>query len=228
MTKIRIAFVLLAFGLGSCNQEGFKTYESGNYCQFVEKSTDSVSLSFFFYPGKTEVEYPIVVQLAGTPSSKALKYKVVVDEALSSAIEGTHVELPEVMEFKPNSVVDTCWVKLLRTTDLTTTEKRLVLRVESIEGMQSGAVTNSTAIIRFSDMVPETRPTWFWPSYFGPYSVKKLLLFIEVTGQTDLSDVPQSQWRIYALQLRYYLEEQKAQGNTIYEEDGSEMTVPLG
>lgn len=222
-----LLFVFFALGIWSCDEEGFKTYDSGNYCQFAEEVEDSTSISFFFYPGKDVVEYPIVVELAGKPSSTALTYKIVVDN-VSSAVEGTHVELPEVMEFEPYQVVDTCWIKLLRASDLTTSEKRLILRVESSQAVQPGAELNTTAIIRVSDMIPSEAPSWFWKSYFGDYSVKKFQLFIEVTGQTDLTDVSRNLWRIYALQLRYYLEEQKAQGKTIYEEDGSEMTVPLG
>ena len=65
--------------------------------------------------------------------------------------------------------------------------------------------------------------------YFGPFSEKKMKLLLEVLG-LEISDfneeMPYTQAKAYGQKFDRYLKEQKAAGNTVYEEDGvTEMTA---
>lgn len=64
--------------------------------------------------------------------------------------------------------------------------------------------------------------------YFGPFSEKKMKLLLEVLG-LEISDfneeMPYTQAKAYGQKFDRYLKEQKAAGNTIYEDDGTEMTA---
>lgn len=64
--------------------------------------------------------------------------------------------------------------------------------------------------------------------FFGPFSEKKMKLLLEVLG-LEISDfneeMPYTQAKAYGQKFDRYLKEQKAAGNTIYEDDGTEMTA---
>ena len=74
------------------------------------------------------------------------------------------------------------------------------------------------AIVRVSDKM--SQPDW-WNrgivnDYLGAYSDDKYTLFIIVTKQTDLSEASPAEKRAYALQFKYWLEDQEKAGVTEY------------
>ena len=108
-------------------------------------------------------------------------------------------------------------------------EYRIVLRLIDTKQLLCGQINYTIAIIRLNDKI--TRPDWWdnyivW-DYLGAYTDKKFSLFIEVTGKADLTEASDSDKRVYALQFKYWLQAQKKQGNTVWEDDGTEMTVPV-
>lgn len=229
---MRYLFVIITLiCLYSCEEAKFATYEADNYVQFTNALKDSTIISFTYYPGKDELLLPLPVEMSGHLVTQNLEYKVVVDKELSTAVEGTHFELPTSMNIKASAVSDTCWLKLKKTPEMKTEEFRIVLRMVDSESLLRGPLSNSIAIVRVNDKL--TKPDW-WNNnvkayYLGVYSDKKYQLFIEVTGKADLTGIPDSELRTYALQFKYWLAEQKAQGNTIREDDEkqTEMTVAV-
>lgn len=213
----------------SCQEASFSTYETKNYVQFVSSLEDSTVVSFTFYPEQNEILWPLPVEISGIPVEQKLSYRIIVDKERTTAIEGTHFDLSADMDIKPWAVRDTCWLKLKRMPEMKTKEFRIVLRIIDSRELLQGQLDYSIAIIRVNDKI--TQPGW-WDGnivqfYLGEYSDKKFSLFIEVTGKADLSDVSKSELRMYSLQFKYWLQEQKEKGNTIKEDDGEEMTVRI-
>lgn len=227
MRYVIMIIILLCFC--SCQEAKFTTYDADNYVQFTRSLEDSTVVSFTFYPGEDELLWALPVEISGIPVESELQYNVVVDKELSTAIEGTHFELLPEMNINPLSVRDTCWLKLKRKPEMKNEEFRIVLRIVDSEVLLRGPLAYSIAIVRVNDKI--TRPDW-WnedvvDNYLGTYSDKKYSLFIEVTGKADLTDASDSEYRMYALEFKYWLQAQKAQGNIIREEDNREMTVKV-
>lgn len=224
---IMIVFVWL-YG---CQESEFTTYESANYVQFVRSLEDSTTVSFTFYPEQDELLWPLPLEITGVPVDQVLNYKVIVDEEYSTAIEGLHFELLPEMNIKPLAVGDTCWIRLIKTPEMKTKEFRIVLRLVDSEMLLRGQLDYSIAVIRVNDKI--SRPDWWDDNvvwyYLGEYSDKKFSLFIDVTGVSDLTGASDAILRKYSLQFKYWLQAQKAQGNTIREDDAnnSEMTVEV-
>lgn len=221
--------ILFLLWLYSCREKDFIIYDSENYIQFISALKDSTTVSFTFYPRKDELLWPLPVEMSGAPIKEDLKYNVVIDKERTTAIEGKHFELLPEMSIQANNVVDTCWLKLNRTPDMKNHEFRIVLRLSDTKQLLRGQINYTIAVIRVNDKI--TRPDW-WDGditqyYLGKYSDKKFSLFIEVTGKADLTESSDSEKRVYSLQLKYWLQAQKEQGNTIWEDDGTEMTVPV-
>ena len=255
MNKILIFSIIFLslVGLSSCSQEEIKTYKDTDNIYFSRAyfplfSTDPVidSTGFSFgleNPSVKEKVYKLVVRVQGTVSTVDRKIKVTVDPS-STAILGTHFTLPENIVFHAGKEVDTIPVTVKRTTDMKTNKFTLVLNLEENEffstKMQSkviNVITKKTiSYIRFKLTVEDqlTQPKGWVAGFFGPFSAKKFYLMCDLMhldptifnmspGGPGLS-VPDVQY--YQNFMKRYLIDQKASGNTIYEENGTEMFFP--
>ncbi|MBO9632090.1 MAG: DUF4843 domain-containing protein [Chitinophagaceae bacterium] len=219
------AFVLLT----SCKKEGIGTYGSNRYVQFVSGIRDSVSLSFFYHPGKDEVKLAMPVKLLGPLLTEDQAYQL---EAMPAEGDATTANYSlQTQVFKKGVVKDTAWVTLKKTPELDTKDLRLVLKVTGNKELTPGQTDNIYKVIRITAKV--SKPSW-WDSnmdiyYMGRYSEKKFRLFMDVTGVGDLTPYDNNQRLIYMLQFKYYLIEQKTNGTPVFMEDGADMlsTVPL-
>ena len=203
-----IAVVLALLTVFGCQEEELTTYSGDYFVQFENDLSDSTSISFMFYPGKTYMDYAIPLELVGIASDKNLTYSVVADPEFTTAT-AKHYSLPEEQIFHAGRYVDTLYVRLNNTEDLSETSVRILLRIESTSDLLVGKIEQSVAIIWVTNTL--AKPSW-WDSdidsyYLGTYSNKKYELFIEVTGIHDMSDLDDSEKRSYALQLKQYLEE---------------------
>ena len=109
-------------------------------------------------------------------------------------------------------------MKLNRTADMKEDEFRIVLRLKDNGNFTVIPSDNDYAIVRVSDKM--SQPDW-WDrgivnDYLGTYSDDKYTLFIIVTNQTDLSEASPAEKRAYALQFKYWLEDQEKAGVTEY------------
>ena len=77
-------------------------------------------------------------------------------------------------------------------------------------------------IIRFSAL--KSRPLWWndkiTDEYLGPYTEKKLDVFMEITGVGDLTGLDENRIRSLAVQFKYKLIEEAEKGNIIQDENG--------
>lgn len=216
--------------LGSCSKEEILTYNNNTSERFIyfEKSeADSSDISFFTYPGESEINFPIVVNSSGF-SNQDEEYKIVVMDEYTTAVFSDY-EIPDKLIFKAGAIKDTCYIKLKYSSKLDANKVRVVIKLENNENFMEGESTNQVAIIWFHNII--SQPDWWTAAvtsyYLGTYSDLKYSLFSNIVG-VDLTDADESTIRHYALVFKLYLEEQKAAGNTILEVDGTEMTVVAG
>ena len=216
MNKIYVIFLVLVFF--SCSEEKIMRYNAPeNYIRFTNAYWDSVRVSFVNYPTENSFEVKLPVEITGSVLASALDYEVVVDKDASTGIEGTHFSLERVT-FGAGVFSDTLRMKLNRTADMKEGEFRIVLRLKDNENFTVIPSDYDYAIVRVSDKM--SQPDW-WNrgivnDYLGAYSDDKYTLFIIVTKQTDLSEASPAEKRAYALQFKYWLEDQEKAGVTEY------------
>ena len=225
--KKYILYILGLLFFVSCQEEKLETFSGDRYISFSKSvETDSISLSFFFYPGQEKVYVPLELSLAGLPLNKDLEYKIEVNEEHTTA-DSKFFKLPDNLIFEKGKIKDTINIELVNFPELKEKEVKLVLNVVENENFTPGAISYRYAKIIFTDMV--SQPVWWdWivTRYtLGEYSEKKFRLFMEVTGIGDLFGLHASEIRSYAIQFKYYLLKEKEEGRTVYEDDGAEMEV---
>lgn len=229
MKNIIGIFLLLMFA--SCNTEGFKTYDGGNFLSFSKNfEKDSTMVSFFFHPGETELTVPLKIDLSGLPLSEEKEYKVMVVPGETTA-NAANYKLEGPFKFRANRDADSLYLKVIKSDDLDTKKLNLVIEILENESFTPGVSSHGKAKIVLTSIA--SKPDW-WNStieraYLGKYSDKKFQLFILVSGVTDLTGRTPSEITAWALALKYYLQKHIDAGNPpIYDEDNNEvMKVPV-
>lgn len=223
-TKILLAAALI---VAACAKENIPTYKevSGErYIYFAKAEQDSSDVSFYSYPGQKVIEYPIVVKSTGYSTSEGT-FSVKVLKEYTTAGDGDY-SLAEKFIFRPESQVDTFYVKLSYSSKLDNEKVRIVLELEETPDFKLGMTDSRVAIIWFHNNL--VKPSWWSSSvsayYLGPYSDAKYKLFLEVV-KVDLDGADNSLIRHYTLVFKKYLEDRKAAGNPALEDDGTEITV---
>ncbi len=256
MNKILILSIIFVSFLGftSCEKEGIETYQDTDNIYFsnalyapngiTEPVRDSTGFSFSLdRPAITGRIFKIPIRVQGNLSDIDRKVKLTVDPS-STAIQGTHFTLPQEIYLHAGKQVDTVDVTFFRTPDMKTNQYTLVLNLEENEWfttkMQSKVVNSITGKtmsfirckITFDDKL--TQPPGWYAAYLGVFTAKKFFLMCELMdlnpemfaqklGAPGLT-VPDVTY--YQNFMKRYLADQKKSGNTIYEEDGSEMFLP--
>ncbi|MDQ6470827.1 DUF4843 domain-containing protein [Flavobacterium sp. LHD-80] len=247
--------LLSILGLASCDQDGIETYSGSDSIYFAPSVygisdgattaiTDSIGLTFAL--DKAEIvgrTYNIPVRVQGKSSDVDRKVKVVIDPK-STAIAGTHFKIPENFVIPAGTVVNDLPVTINRTADMKQKGFLLILNLEENESFNTNMksrvinkLTNkSISFITFKLSIDDklTQPIGWYVPYLGVFSAKKFFLMCELIhlepamfnqklGSIGLS-IPDIMY--YQAFMKRYLADQKASGNTVYEEDGKEMVFP--
>ncbi|QEC43665.1 DUF4843 domain-containing protein [Pseudobacter ginsenosidimutans] len=212
----------------SCKKDEIELYKGDEYIQFSKNYTDSSAFSFLALPDEDEGAMPLTVELIGKPVDKDRQYKITVVKEASTAEEGNYA-LPSGFTLPANSIADTAWITIKKTPAISVKPLRLVLRITPTDDFRQGQTDYSIAIINISNVIAQPgwwkeRVEWY---FLGDYSNKKYQLFIQVTGKVDLNPANEPELRNYTILFKNYLLMEKDAGRTVYEEDGSEMTVAL-
>lgn len=225
-SKILLAAAVVAVA-AACARENIPTYEEsagGRYIYFSKAEKDSSDVSFYSYPGQKVIEYPVVVKSTGY-STVAGKYSVKVLDEYTTA-QDSDFSLPDEFTFRPESDVDTFYVRLNYSSKLDKEKVRVVLELDKTADFGLGMTDSRVAIIWFHNNI--VKPGWWTSSvtsyYLGTYTEAKYKLFLEVV-KVDLDGADNSLIRHYTLVFKKYLEDRKAAGNPALEDDGTEMTV---
>lgn len=215
------------FNAVGCSEDEIMTYSDKDYILFSHYMQDSISFSFLPYPTLNEKECKFEVRLIGSPSDRDREYKISVMKEFTDAPEGSYV-LPQKSVLKAGEVVDSCVIILKKTAELSKTTRRLTLRLEETPDFALGQSNRLATIINISNKI--SKPEWWNATidrtWLGAYSDKKYELFIMVNNgkvTLDLNDTYEI--RSCTLKLKNYLKQQAEKGQTVYEEDGTQMTV---
>ncbi len=201
-------FILLLglLSLFACKEDELELYKADNYLDFVQNSEkDSLSLSFFFHPGKDEIKIPLEIALTGDLLNEDKEFKLSIDE--SSIATEDDVLFPEKFVFGANKTIDTVYFTLKKSAKLESDTCKLVLRIDDNNNFKRGIKEYSLRKIYFTSVV--SKPLWWDVEieniYLGEFTPAKYNLFCKVTGVSDLSDSKPSMIRQYALTFKRYL-----------------------
>lgn len=235
----------------SCKKQSLLTYDVSDNIYFNYKAggiiTDSTNISFATRVSSVKDSiFKLPVAITGTPKDHDRTYRVMVVDSNTTAVIGTHFILPATFTFRAGRVIDSLPIKLLRTADLQSKVIALKLAltpgndfITDIKTMFSsiGGEVNILAFkLKVSDILTQgTSWTSAFAPYFGTFSVKKIRLINQITGMPldypatyafDLQSIAKR--TVYAITMSQYLREQKAAGNTVYEDDGiTEMKMAV-
>lgn len=225
-SKILLAVAVTVMAM-ACAKEQIPTYSEaagGRFIYFSKAEKDSSDVSFYSYPGQTSIEYPVVVKSTGYSTEDRSFSVKTLDEYTTAG--SADFSLPDRFTFRPESEVDTFYVRLNYSPKLDKEKVRIVLELEETSDFKLGMTDSRVAIIWFHNNL--VKPGW-WTStvssyYLGPYSEAKYKLFLEVV-KVDLDGADNSLIRHYTLVFKKYLEDRKSAGNPALEDNGTEMTV---
>ncbi|HTJ13731.1 MAG TPA: DUF4843 domain-containing protein [Dinghuibacter sp.] len=234
-------FLLVVLAMAACKKDTLLTYSPPDNIYFdygaaLNNPVDSLGVSFAYSPATVRDSILVIpVAVTGSPSGHDRSYGIVVDPA-SSAVAGTHYELPDSFVFRAGHVLDTLSVTLLRAQDLQDTTRFLILHLHAGKDFSTGmpfiyngsdTVSTLTFTIALSDQLT---PGPYWTSvftpYFGTFSVRKVQLMNQVVGMplnfwVNLNNLNLSaQASYFAITMSRYLKNQALAGDTIYEADG--------
>lgn len=245
-----IGLSLLVLGLvTSCKKETLTTYNTADNIYFKYTVTgnfiDTANFSFGYSPLTTQDSvFRIPVFVTGAPSDHDRVYNIGVVTENTTAIAGTNYVLPSPAIVRAGRLVDTLTIQFLRAANLQQGARTLQIRLEPSDELKTGVtsfatnVTGELNILNFrfnitDNIGPGNYWTGIFQTYFGNFSVKKVRLINAIAGMpldyyttgwlTDLNlSARATTWAIFTTR---YLSDQKAAGNTILDEDGTEMMM---
>jgi len=200
---------------------------------------DSTILSFSLAKVQDSI-VNMVIKTTGAKQDTDRPYKLVINTN-SDAIAGNHYEILNKSFFiKKNQLSDTVKIKFFRKVDLQA--KTFLLSFDLLENENFSIemkyrLLNGTkkklSLINYRWYINDIikKPGRWQDDSFGVFTRKKLLLMAEILGvEPAYLDTSVSLPEIYAFGkfMQRYLNEKKVAGNTVYEENGSEMVMGPG
>ncbi|WP_159451859.1 DUF4843 domain-containing protein [Sphingobacterium psychroaquaticum] len=213
-------------------------FETNRPLKFQGEILKDSTIIEFAATNLTDSIQPIVIATLSKPENVDRSYILKVDPK-STAIEGTHYEfVTKDFVISKNEIQDTVFIKWSKKPEMANTEFKLYLYIESNENfntdMKDRVINPNTgekiSHIKYQiiahDMIP--KPVYWLDSFYGPFTRKKFLLMCEVFDMEplyfiNLMDI--SEMTALAKMMHRYLNEQKAAGNIIYEDNGTPMTM---
>lgn len=247
MNSIKMVFIFSLFILFSCTKE-LKKYDGINSIYFVASIdpttngvTDKTEMSFgLSSPSQVDSIIGIPVRVLGVPSGADREYRFRVIDS-STAKKGKDYDFVNTkFIMKAGAVTDTIKIKLYRTAILTDTALSIALKLEANENFATkmDSLSDNTATGQKLSYISHTvyvsdvlrKPRYWSPSSFGDYSKKKLLLICQLMNITPLyleisTPTLQSEIVYFGKFVQNYLNDRKAKGDIIYEDDGAEMVM---
>lgn len=250
-----ISLVGIILSCLACSESEIETYSGEDSIYFtypvygnsafeqtvISKAFDSLEVSFAYEaPENVEFLHKIPVAVQGQVADYNRVYRVGVTNN-STAQEGVHYELKKEQVFEAGQNLDSLEITLLRTPDMKT--DTITLTVELIpnddflvlmKDRELNAITGEHMdVTKFNLHITDILNTpGGWYAYFlGTFSVKKLFLMcdlLNIEPEIFTSFRSFGEYQYYGSFMQRYLDEQKEAGNTVYEEDGTEMVMGLG
>ena len=239
--------LLLSIVVTACEEISTETFSGKDSIYFTwaedgpgnKLPTDSVGVSFIFEPiSVTDTIFKVPVSVQGHVSSKDRVINVSVSN--STAVKGQHFDLPNEILLRANRATDSIPVTFYKTSEMDTQTFIVMLKLEpnqdfdtemrsTIEDQITGEERSFSTMSVSVNNIP-VRPR-YWSIYsLGVFTIKKLRLM------SELLDIPldhytrprtSAELKYHSVFMTRYLNEKKAMGETIYEDDGTEMSMSL-
>lgn len=236
-----IPLVLAIACFAGCEYEDLQTFKESPDAYFLahrdyEEENDSINIAFFYLPVE-QVTKELTIRVTGPLSDKDRHVSVRAAES-STAVAGTHYNMPATVLIPAGKETGTLTVEVMRSPDLT---DELLLLLEIVPNQDFGARVASVLTSDMKESIQITsytirisnnviKPSLWMDGYFGAFSPKKLFLICDLNYVTparldgaldeDGNMISPGSFFIFARFTRFYLEEQRQAGNTIMEEDG--------
>lgn len=230
MKIFRIIVLGLWIGVCACSEDDLSGYESDSYIYFSKKTADSTIFSFAYDKSQTVGNVDLKLNIVSNIEDRNRAFAVQFLPEESTAVEGTHFELPESGQFvMANDSVG--YFKLtVKKGDLGNNYVLAVFELVDTDDFKVGLKSNKKARVIISNQL--NRPEW-WNSWhetdgLGLYSTEKYQAFIEEMGIYDLTQekdggtLDYSEVRVLILKFKRILVSAPR-----LEADGSTMTVEM-
>ncbi len=236
--KKYLILVATVFILFSCKKTELITYEGENVILFgvdedlkTSKGVDSLMLNFTKLDDTIGfMTFKIPVFRMGIPQNSEVSYNIHVNKQLSNAVQGQDFFIADHSSFKANLSTDSVELKIVRSKNLATGTKKIVLELDSSSKInkQYPLVNSNTLsnrlIIYMTDYID---PPEKWSTlYFGKFSAKKIRLMVKLDNDWPFEDVYDFAYYYpdYFGEILYnYLKKQKDAGTPVLEADGTPM-----
>ncbi|MGE9313539.1 DUF4843 domain-containing protein [Niabella sp. CJ426] len=237
-----------ALSIMSCKKQLLMTYESANSIYFApavfnmplgsSPLLDSTAVSFALGGSSTkDSSIKLYVVVTGAPADQDRAYNLVVDSDSSTATPGVHfVEPAPIQYIRAGKVRDTINLKLLRTADMQDSNYKIIFRLPPNENFNNAMEYKMTSATRRLNYTKYTvyvtdilkKPARWLDAYLGSFTRKKLFLICEqlnttpsyLDAQISVADV-----NFFGKYMQRYLNQMAVDGNPVYEDDGSRMTM---
>lgn len=185
-----IAFGLLAFLQNGCKKAALMPYELSPqitiYKNGISAGRDSVIYSFAVKEETVAFDtIKIPVRIMGNVAAhdRKINYAVIPDS--TDAPAANYELLPAIVP--ANSFESVLWVKVKKTDELKTTERRIWISLQTSEDFQPGVKELQTYLIRLNNYL--SKPASWDEIRFGEYSQAKYGLIIRTTGYSDFTNL---------------------------------------
>ena len=234
MKRSKTIFFITLFFMGvmaGCSSDDFNGYQADSFIHFNKSMKDSTTFSFAYdealKEGDVDIKLNIISGLQGRDRQFAVRF--LPNE--STAQEGRDFTVnTEQLVVKANDSIGVLKVHVMKDESLKGKSVHAVFEIVENEEFKPGVMQNRKAKLVITDKLtqPEWWDTWHIKDGLGVYSEKKFRLFIQVTGQKDLTlkedggEMEYYDMRVYVTQFKYWLIEHPQ-----VEENGEQMNVPI-
>ncbi len=235
--------IAAAFLIAGCSS-GIDTYTGNAGVYFAMPSgtsyansdttyTDS-SILPFVVTEDTEAVFHLKIKILGKVEKWDRKVSVRVVEEESTTLSGDYDALDPYYILKAGEVFGTVPVRFHRTASLEGEERTLTVELVPNEdfslpiSLWRNSSTEYVNVIRHSIRVSDkyVQLPGYAPGHFGPFSQKKMKILLELFSMNlmDFNEkLPVTVTKALGQKFDRWLKEMKAKGETVLEEDGSEM-----
>lgn len=238
-----ICALALAAVIAGCNSE-LETYHGASGVYFAMNSGSSYANADttyletsdlpFIITGSRDSVFNVKIKTVGPVASHDRQVAVRIVGEESTVLPEDYEPLQESYVLKAGEVFGSIPIKFLRAASLAGQERTLTIElVENSDFSLPIKVWRNSSreyvnVIRHSINVSDkyVRLPGYSESHFGPFSEKKMRLILELFGMklTDFrTSLPYTRTKAMGQKFDRWLQQQKSRGETVYEEDGTEM-----
>ncbi|BAV09289.1 protein of unknown function [Filimonas lacunae] len=220
----------------SCKKNDTPIYSGKDNVYFSNNITtkaDTLNISFGYnQPSYLDSTVKLIVKVLGNTAAVNRGYKVNVLADSTTAIAGLHYDaLPDTFAILAGKVADTLRIVAHRTPDMQQTNYTLFLQLvpnDYFSTYMQYSATYRYNVIKMTINDILARPKNWLDVYLGTFTRKKIYLMAEIldldimTINSNTSIANLNYWGKYT---QLYLNDKKAAGAPVYEDDGSVMIM---